>query len=104
MPKKNKKQNVWVHGGGGTFLGPGMRYPSDDTYHNALTKEVITLQCTPDAHFSMPEKVRRWRDLLKIPGVNKQSLKTRGIETKNGYIKKTYLHGVKFVRGAEYVK
>ena len=94
----SKTKSVWVHDGGGTYLAGG-KYPSDDSYQNTKTKEVITIQCTTGAHFSMPEKVNRCSDLLKIPGVDKRSLRTLGVQAANGdYKKKSYLRGVKFFK------
>ena len=94
--KKNKAK--WVHYGGGTALWRCGKYPSDDQYRNTLTGEVITIQGTTNAHFSMPSQINRCRDLFKIPGVDKRSLRTLGIETEDGNIKKTYLRGIKFAK------
>lgn len=63
----------WRQTGGGTMLAriPGrIRFPSDDTYENMVTGEVVEFLCTTEAHFKMPRVVKRLSEVSKLPGVN----------------------------------
>jgi hypothetical protein len=63
----------WRKTGGGTMLVriPGcIRFPSDDTYENLVTGEVVEFTCTTEAHFKMPRVVKRLSEVSRLPGVN----------------------------------
>lgn len=61
----------WEHVGGGTLIRGGGKFPSDDVYENVNTWERVEVRCTTDAHFCMPNRIRRPSDLKKRAGVGK---------------------------------
>lgn len=66
----NKKiDKPWIHGGGGVLFATKDKFCADDQYEHARTKKRITVVCTVDAHFCMPDRVRRPSDLARRAGV-----------------------------------
>ncbi len=58
----------WEHTGGGTAFD-GSAYPSDDSYEHTKTGRQVTVTCTTEAHFNMPDWVRKPSDLRRLSGV-----------------------------------
>jgi hypothetical protein len=77
MKKSNSRFTVlkqppgkpWEHIGGGC-LAAKIPFPCDDTYEHVKTKKRINITCTMEAHFSMPDWVRKPSDLSRRAGVN----------------------------------
>jgi hypothetical protein len=73
MANKKEKEKSWKHAGGGCMVSDGGKYPCDDTYVNVETKEEVSVLCTMDAHFQMPEFISTKEELLKMEGVKSSS-------------------------------
>lgn len=67
--KPPNKRHRWHLQGGGCMVGTKHRYPCDDDYEDQITRQIINVRSTMDAHFKMPLSVARIADLRKIPGV-----------------------------------
>lgn len=61
----------WHNVGGGTLLTCKGPWCCDAVYENGTTKESVSLLCTSQAYWSLPEKVRNIEEVLRLPGVRR---------------------------------
>lgn len=59
----------FTHDGGGIAIGSGDKFPADDIYTDHRTGESLSVVCSVDAHFAMPNRVTGPAQLRKMPGV-----------------------------------
>ena len=64
-----KHKGPWKHTGGGTAVCSKDAYASDDFYQNVKLDTEVRLKTTVWRHFSMPCRVKNYKDLLRLPGV-----------------------------------